>query len=85
MEATGGMSKTLRKLLRDWTLERSALGITYDTKDLVKEVSYTLLRGQTRLLNTWLAKVHAIQAGRAHRGTYVRGGYHQRNFNSPRR
>ena len=90
MEATGGMSKTLRALLREWTLERSALGITYDTKNLVKEVSFTLLRGQTKMLNERLTRVYAIQVGFAQRGSHVRGGYHQRNNSnntplSPRR
>ena len=56
MEATGGMSETLRKFLGYWTTE------------------HTLLRGQTKMFDQWIAAINAINAGRAQRGYFARGG-----------
>ena len=74
MEATGGMSRTLRKYLRDWTQEHSTSAVSSTTRDLVKQVSYTLLRGQTTMLTAWLGKVNAIRMGRLQKGIHSRGG-----------
>ena len=74
MEATGGMSKTLRRFLREWTREDPTLGTSTATRDLVKEISYTLVKGQTEMLDNWLAQVYAIQIGQAHQGSHCGGG-----------
>ena len=41
---------------------------------MVKEISYTLVKGQNEMLDNWLAQVYAIQIGQAHQGSQCKGG-----------
>ena len=74
MEATGGMSETLRKILRYWTMEHTTFGTSYSTRTLAKEVSYTLIRGQAKMFDRWIAAINAVNAGRVQRGSFAQGG-----------
>jgi len=74
MEATGGMSETLRKFLRYWTMEHTTFGTSYSTRTLAKEVSYTLIRGQAKMFDRWIAAINAVNAGRVQRGSFAQGG-----------
>ena len=66
------MSKTLRRFLRESTREDPYIRNLTWLK--VKEISYTLVKGQTEMLDNWLAQVYAIQIGQAHQGSHCGGG-----------